>query len=139
MSRCGAVTRVLEVVVGIIQNTEGHYLLALRPQGKPLAGFWEFPGGKIEATETAYEALCRELTEELGIAVISAELLCEYVYDAEKKIFFSVWRVKTYAGEPKPLAADELKWSDKMSLAQHVFPPPNRAILKKLGIPLCPC
>ncbi|MBY0378533.1 MAG: 8-oxo-dGTP diphosphatase MutT [Gammaproteobacteria bacterium] len=129
----------LQVVVGIIQNAQGEYLLALRPTGKPLAGFWEFPGGKIEKTETAYQALCRELTEELGIAVTQAELLCEYVYDAQKVIFFSVWQVKAYEGQPKPLAADKLKWSGKMSLAQHVFPPPNRAILQQLGVPLCGC
>ncbi len=59
MSWCGAI--VLNVVIGIIQNEQGLYLLGLRPHGKPLAGFWEFPGGKIEATETAYEALSREL------------------------------------------------------------------------------
>ncbi len=129
----------LQVVVGIIQNKEGQYLLALRPHGKPLAGFWEFPGGKIEKTETAYQALCRELTEELGIIVTSAELFCEYVYEAPKVICFSVWQVKAYEGQPKPLAADELKWSDKMSLAQHIFPPPNRTILEKLGVPWCGC
>jgi 8-oxo-dGTP pyrophosphatase MutT (NUDIX family) len=70
----------LRVAIGIIQNAEEHYLLGLRPQGKPLAGFWEFPGGKIEATETPYEALCRELEEELGITVISAKLLFDYIY-----------------------------------------------------------
>lgn len=139
MSWFGAISSVLNVVVGIIQNTQGQYLLALRPHDKPLAGFWEFPGGKIEVAETAYQALCRELTEELGIAVTAAELLCDYVYDAERVIAFSVWQVKAYEGEPKPLAADKLKWSDKASLAQHVFPPPNRTILQKLGVPLCGC
>lgn len=137
MSWCGAI--VLNVVIGIIQNEQGLYLLGLRPQGKPLAGFWEFPGGKVEATETAYEALSRELKEELAIEVISAELLFDYVYEIEKKIFFSVWQVKQYQGEPKPLAVDELRWVDKSQLTQHIFPPPNRRILQHLGAPLCDC
>ncbi len=129
----------LNVVIGIIQNEQGLYLLGLRPQGKPLAGFWEFPGGKIEATETAYEALCRELEEELAIEVSSAKLLFDYVYKIERKIFFSVWQVIQYQGKPKPLAADELRWVDKQQLAQHIFPPPNRRILQYLGAPLCDC
>jgi 8-oxo-dGTP diphosphatase len=130
---------VLNVVIGIIQNEQGLYLLGLRPHGKPLAGFWEFPGGKIELTETPYEALCRELEEELDIVVVSAQLLFDYVYEIEKKIFFSVWQVKQYQGEPKPLAADELRWVDKQQLAQHIFPPPNRRILQYLSAPLCDC
>lgn len=137
MSWCGAI--VLNVVIGIIQNEEGLYLLGLRPHGKPLAGFWEFPGGKIETTETAYEALSRELEEELSIEVISAELLFDYVYEIEKKIFFSVWQVKQYRGVPKPLAVDELRWVDKLQLTQYIFPPPNRRILQHLGAPFCDC
>lgn len=139
MSWCGAVAIVLNVVIGIIQNEQEQYLLGLRPQGKPLAGFWEFPGGKIEAMETSYEALCRELEEELAIEVLSADLLFEYVYEMEKNIFFSVWQVKQYCGEPKPLAADELRWVDKPQLAQHIFPPPNRRILQQLGVLMCDC
>lgn len=135
----GAIVHDLNVVIGIIQNERGQYLLGLRPPGKPLAGFWEFPGGKIEATETAYEALYRELEEELAIAVVSAELLFDYVYGSEKKIFFSVWQVKQYQGDPKPLAADELRWVDKQQLGLHIFPPPNRRILQQLGVPLCDC
>ncbi len=139
MPWCGAISIVLKVAIGIIRSEQSQYLLALRPEGKPLAGFWEFPGGKIESTETAYEALCRELEEELGIAVLSAELLFDYVYEVEKKIFFSVWQVAHYSGDPKPLAADELRWVDKRQLAKHIFPPPNRRILQHLGVSLCDC
>lgn len=139
MSWRSAVKLVLNVVIGIIQNEENQYLLGLRPQGKPLAGFWEFPGGKIEAAETAYEALCRELKEELEIVVLSADLLFNYVYDAEEGIFFSVWKITQYHGEPKPLAVDELRWVTKQQLVQQIFPPPNRPILQKLGLPFCDC
>ncbi len=124
----------LKIVVAVIQNPAGDYLLGLRPVGKPLSGFWEFPGGKVEEGETAYEALCRELEEELGIQVKQAEHFFEYAYN---DLDFSVWRVVNYEGELQPLVAEKLKWSSKAHLRQHVFPPANRAILNKLEAPWC--
>lgn len=58
-----------EVAVGILIDPQGRLLLSTRPAGKPYAGYWEFPGGKIEAGETVAEALRRELHEELGITI----------------------------------------------------------------------
>ncbi|RZI95048.1 MAG: NUDIX domain-containing protein [Variovorax sp.] len=64
-----------EVAVGIlIRRSDDALLLSTRPEGKPYAGYWEFPGGKIEAGETVEEALRRELIEELGITIASAEV-----------------------------------------------------------------
>lgn len=60
---------VIDVVCGVIQDGEGRYLACLRPEGKHLAGQWEFPGGKIEPGESPQDALIRELYEELGIQV----------------------------------------------------------------------
>ena len=62
------------VVAGGIIWQDDHLLAALRPQGKPMAGYWEFPGGKLEPGETAEQALCRELREELGISVRACRL-----------------------------------------------------------------
>src|SRR3954464_3551293 len=59
----------VEVAAAVLQRKDGAFLLAQRPAGKPYAGYWEFPGGKIEAGETAAQALARELHEELGIDV----------------------------------------------------------------------
>ena len=56
-----------EVVVAIVLRADGRFLLATRPPGKPYAGYWEFPGGKVEAGETIEQALRRELHEELGM------------------------------------------------------------------------
>lgn len=61
-----------EVAVGILIRSDGALLLATRPPGKPYAGYWEFPGGKLEAGETVEQALRRELQEELGIAIADA-------------------------------------------------------------------
>jgi 8-oxo-dGTP diphosphatase len=62
----------VEVAVGILIRTDGALLLSTRPEGKAYAGYWEFPGGKIEANETVEQALRRELTEELGIIINDA-------------------------------------------------------------------
>lgn len=63
----------VEVAVGVLIDREGRFLLTSRPDGKPYAGYWEFPGGKLEAGETVEQALRRELHEELGITIGPAE------------------------------------------------------------------
>lgn len=62
----------VQVAVGVVQRAEGCFLLTSRPTGKAYAGYWEFPGGKIEADETIEQALRRELHEELGIHIAAA-------------------------------------------------------------------
>jgi 8-oxo-dGTP diphosphatase len=59
----------VDVAVGVLIDPDGRFLLTSRPEGKVFAGYWEFPGGKLEAGESVEEALARELHEELGIAV----------------------------------------------------------------------
>lgn len=65
----GANRAITEVAVGILLRPDGHFLLTSRPEGKVYAGYWEFPGGKLEAGETVAQALQRELHEELGITL----------------------------------------------------------------------
>ncbi len=72
---------ITEVAVGILINTEGKFLLTTRPHGKVYAGYWEFPGGKLEANETVIDALRRELSEEIGIVIQEAQLWCNTIMD----------------------------------------------------------
>ena len=62
----------ISVVAGVLENSEGAFLLSSRPEGKPYAGYWEFAGGKVEAGETAFAALQREFAEELGVEILRA-------------------------------------------------------------------
>ena len=62
----------VEVAVGVLIQSDGTFLLTSRPDGKPYAGYWEFPGGKVEQGESTHDALCRELREEIGIEVRTA-------------------------------------------------------------------
>jgi len=76
--------RAVDVVVGLIGDPGGRWLVNCRPPGTPLAGSWEFPGGKKEPGEAALAALKRELHEELGIQVLEAEPVAPYVREAPK-------------------------------------------------------
>ena len=64
--------KITEVAVGVLVQPDGQFLLAQRPEGKPYAGYWEFPGGKVDAGERPEDALIRELAEELAITVREA-------------------------------------------------------------------
>lgn len=65
----GADRSIVDVAVGVLIRPDGAFLLTSRPEGKPYAGYWEFPGGKLECGETAEQALKRELQEEIGIEI----------------------------------------------------------------------
>ena len=73
----------IDVAVGILMRPNGDVLLGQRPAGKPYAGYWEFPGGKVEAGEAIFSALQREFVEELGVQIDSATAWCcvEHVYE----------------------------------------------------------
>ena len=87
----------MPVVVGIIRNPLGEILIAKRPEHKYKGGLWEFPGGKIEPSETPLDALKRELREELNIEVIKAEswLQCEYDY-SDRFVLLHIWNVTQF-------------------------------------------
>ena len=94
----------VDVAVGILMKPNGDVLLAQRPEGKPYAGYWEFPGGKVEAGEAISDALKREFLEELGVEVLAAEPWCgvEYVYPhAHVRLHFYISRA--WQGEHQSL------------------------------------
>jgi 8-oxo-dGTP diphosphatase len=100
----------IHVVAGALFDGD-RVLIAQRPQGKPMAGWWEFPGGKVHADESPYQALVRELREELGVEVLAAEELVKYSHDyPERTVFLELWRVTRYTGEPRSLDDQTLQW-----------------------------
>lgn len=113
------------------------FLLAQRPPGKPYAGYWEFPGGKVEAGETALAALRRELREELGIAVGRAwPWLCREFSYPHATVRLRFFRVHAWQGEPATLEHSGLVWL-RAGKAADVAPilPANGPILRALALP----
>lgn len=101
----------MDVAVGILLKPNGDVLLACRPEGKPYAGYWEFPGGKVEAGESVFDALKREFEEEIGVRIVSAEPWCgvEHVYaHAHVRLHFYISR--HWQGEPQSLEGQALAW-----------------------------
>ena len=102
---------VTEVAAGILLDAEGRYLLGQRPEGKPYAGYWEVPGGKIEEGETVFSALKRELQEELGIDIESSEELTVLEHDyphAYVRLHVSV--IRQWSGTPTGCEGQQLSW-----------------------------
>jgi 8-oxo-dGTP diphosphatase len=108
------------VVAAALFDGDGRVLIAQRPQGKALAGRWEFPGGKVDAGESERGALVRELREELGVEVLAARARMRLTHAyAERDVELSLWIVERFAGEPRPLDAQTLKWVSPAALAHE--------------------
>ncbi len=117
---------VTEVEAGILLDSEGRYLLGQRPEGKPYAGYWEVPGGKIEAGESVFAALKRELQEELGIDIESSEELVVLEHDyphAYVRLHVSI--IRKWTGMPKGCEGQALSWqqlSDTLPTVEPLLP-----------------
>lgn len=128
----------VEVVAAVIERPDGTFLLARRPDGRAYAGWWEFPGGKVEADETLLQALTRELHEEIGITVTTAYPWITREFDyAHAAVRLHLFRVTAWEGEPHPHEGQGgLAWTraDKPSVTPIL--PANGPILRSLQLPL---
>jgi 8-oxo-dGTP diphosphatase len=127
----------VEVAAAVMEAPDGRVLMARRPAGKDYAGWWEFPGGKVEPGETPRHALERELTEELGIRVTQAWpwLNRAFVYP-HAHVMLRFFRVTDWEGEPHPHEGQELAWTQAALPAVDPILPANGPILKGLRLPL---
>jgi 8-oxo-dGTP diphosphatase len=102
----------VHVLVGLIADGAGRWLVNERRAGTHMAGHWEFPGGKRQEHEEPFAALKRELEEELGIDVQQAEPLLELVHDyPDKRVRLDVWLVQAYSGNVIAREGQALKWA----------------------------
>ena len=132
---------IVEVAAAVMLRADGQeFLLAQRPEGKVYAGFWEFPGGKVEPGESVREALIRELQEELGITVTACSpwLTREFTYP-HATVRLNFWRVTAWDGEigiTAPLEHAAVDWQ-KCGKTATVSPvlPANAPIIKALALP----
>ncbi|CUA95797.1 NUDIX domain-containing protein [Thiomonas bhubaneswarensis] len=111
------------VAVGLMLRQDGAFLMASRPQGKPYAGYWEFPGGKLEAGESLQHALAREFEEELGVRVREAQFWKSLRVDYPHALVdLQFCRITAWDGEPLGLEGQQLSWQSLPVTVGPVLP-----------------
>ncbi|MFH2079814.1 MAG: Nudix family hydrolase, partial [Pseudomonadota bacterium] len=129
-------TPITEVAAAVLTQPDGRVLLAQRPSGKPYAGYWEFPGGKVEPGESLETALARELHEELGIVVTRACRWITRVFEYPHAIVrLNFFRVFDWQGEPHPHEGQVFSWQQPDAVEVTPLLPANFPILKALSLP----
>jgi 8-oxo-dGTP diphosphatase len=128
--------KVIEVAAAVVQRADGSFLLAQRPAGKVYAGYWEFPGGKIEPGEPADKALARELHEELGIDIGPAypwiTRVFIYPHGTVRLQFFKVF---VWQNQPHPREDQAIAWQEPAAPMAAPMLPANAPVLASLALP----
>ena len=124
--------KLLLVAAVALIDADGRVLIAQRPEGKQLAGLWEFPGGKVEAGERPEETLIRELHEELGIAVQEA-CLAPLTFASHAYVSFHLlmplYACRRWDGFVQPREGQALKWVRPRDLASYPMPPADEPLI----------
>lgn len=126
----------MKVAVAVIRDEHNRVLIAQRPLHASHGGFWEFPGGKLEADETAEQALIREVKEEIGVEVMEHQLLGEVHHQyPNKAVHLIVFYVTKFLGIPSCLEQQiNMKWIEKQCLTPTDFPEANHKVLELIPV-----
>ena len=127
--------KLLTVVAVALVDSDGRVLLAQRPEGKQLAGLWEFPGGKLEPGERPEEALIRELQEELGITVktpcLAPLTFASHAYD-DFHLLMPLYICRKWEGFVQSREGQALKWVKPKALRDYPMPPADAPLIPHL-------
>lgn len=123
------------VVACVIQDSQDRILLARRPEGKAMAGLWEFPGGKVDPGEGPESALIRELNEELGIIVDPIDLkpltFASHAYE-DFHLLMPLYSCRQWKQDPKPLEHSAIAWVRWEELHDYEMPPADEPLIPLL-------
>lgn len=126
---------VLLVAAICLIDRDGRILLTRRPAGKPMAGLWEFPGGKVMMGETPEFALCREMEEELGLQVRECCLtplgFASHSYE-DFHLIMPLYVCRMWRGTPNPLEGQEMAWVKPNDLASYDMPPADVPLIHQI-------
>jgi mutator protein MutT len=122
----------IRVVAAIIQR-DGQYLITRRPDNVHLGGLWEFPGGKVEASESLEQAVVREIEEEIGttVRVLGEYFQIEHHYPA-RSVQLHFFDCVIVSGEPAALHVAEMRWVGPEELDDFTFPEADRELISRL-------
>jgi 8-oxo-dGTP diphosphatase len=127
--------KLLLVAACALIDADRRVLIAQRPQGKSLAGLWEFPGGKLEPGESPEAALIRELEEELGISTKTACLapvsFASHAYD-DVHLLMPLYACRKWQGQPEAKEHAALKWVNPQALRDYPMPPADQPLIAAL-------
>ena len=124
----------LHVVAAVLQRNDEIFIQQRQP-GKHLAGFWEFPGGKVESGESPWTALARELKEELAIESEAGEPLIQLTHDyTDRIIHLDVWRVTQWIGDPVPQEQQVAGWYSLSDILDMPLLPADGPVLEALSL-----
>lgn len=127
--------KLLLVVAVALVDADGRVLIAQRPEGKAMAGLWEFPGGKLEPGERPEDALIRELKEELGIAVKAACLapltFASYAYP-DFHLLMPLFICRRWEGTPRGIENQAIRWVKPQDLRNYPMPPADEPLIPML-------
>lgn len=127
--------RLLLVVAAALIDADGRVLIAQRPQGKQLAGLWEFPGGKVDPGERPEQSLIRELAEELGITVkedcLAPLTFASYAYE-DFHLLMPLYVCRRWEGMVQSREGQALKWVRARNLRDYPMPPADEPLLPAL-------
>ena len=120
-------------VVAALIVRDGKLLIARRPEGKHMAGRWEFPGGKLECGESPEEAVEREIREELGTEVKAGRIYQAMTYSyPEKDVLLLFYAASIISGEPQPFEEAEIRWVTVEELDKYTFAPVDALLAERL-------
>lgn len=127
---------IVRAAAAVIQRHDGFLLMAQRPPGRGWSGWWEFPGGKIEINESPFEALQRELQEEINISANDATLWFErsYIYP-DKTVYIYFFKVTDWTGQITSCENQLLDWQDPSHVTVAPILPTNLFVLKSILLP----
>jgi 8-oxo-dGTP diphosphatase len=136
LGRSARQEKVIEVAAAVLRRPDGAFLLAQRPAGKVYAGYWEFPGGKVEAGEPPAAALARELHEELGIDIGPTYPWLTRVFTyPHGTVRLNFFRVHEWRGEPHPREDQAIAWQSVGATMAAPMLPANAPVLASLALP----